>query len=250
MSIVRRTRWTAVAVLIGAASVALAAAPPLLSDGGFDGSTTSKLLRRNTKGQDWYESRYDVKGSRAMLKLDKTAIAGNATPKARIDGSAKFNTYLTQKFVKAQKTDFSFSCDICVQSIDPSFNRSAFILIGNDADKKNGPNSTGNERFVFLGFENSATKGKMNLFARQGKGAWEQRTVIARDLDLGRWYTIEGTVYPADGIYEVLVRSVTPKPVELKAFGRAPKTLTAISFASWNDGPGTFYVDNVSASGE
>jgi hypothetical protein len=40
------------------------------------------------------------------------------------------------------------------------------------------------------------------------------------------------------------------QPVELKAFGRAPKSLSAISFASWNDGPGTFYVDNVTAAAE
>jgi len=38
--------------------------------------------------------------------------------------------------------------------------------------------------------------------------------------------------------------------VELDAFspsGKAPKRLTHISFASWNDGAGTFYIDNVIA---
>jgi hypothetical protein len=38
-------------------------------------------------------------------------------------------------------------------------------------------------------------------------------------------------------------------PVRVAAFhgkgAKPPTMLTHVSFASWNDGPGTFYVDNV-----
>ena len=32
--------------------------------------------------------------------------------------------------------------------------------------------------------------------------------------------------------------------------GKTPEQITHLSFASWNDGPGTFYVDNVTARGD
>lgn len=255
MSMARR--WATLVALVGfgvGAGLAVAqSGASLITDGTFDASKSSKELRRNTKGADWYESRRDAKGSRLLLMLSKRPIAGNATPKAMIKADPKFNTYLTQRFATPQTGDFTLTYDVLVKEILPPFNRSAFCMIGSDKDKKGGANSTGIERFVFLGFENGAAPGKMNLFAREGVKPWEQKTIVAKDLDLNKWHTVEVTVYPGAGVYEVGVKGVMPQPKELAAFrtGKKPiKRLTHVSFASWNDGPGTFYIDNVTAKPE
>lgn len=248
-----RIRPWVVALGLSLATGAPATSASLISDGDFSASASSAVLRRDTKGQDWYESRRDAPGSRKLLMLSKKAVAGNATPKAMIKAHPDLNTYLSQRFSQAQTGDLRIQFDILVKEILPDDNRSAFILVGADKDKKGGPNSTGIERFVFLGFQNSGQPGKIDLFARAGASPWEQKTPVARGLDLNRWYTIELTIYTAEAVYEAVVRGVTREPVELEAFraGRsAPKSLTHLSFASWNDGAGTFYVDNVVAQTE
>jgi hypothetical protein len=218
----------------------------LIADGDFTATKSSGDLRKDSKGGDWYESRRDGVGHK-LLFLSKKAIAGNATPKALIRGNTKVNTYLTQPFATPQKGDFTVQFDILVNEILQPANHSAFIMVGNSKDKKGGPNSTGLERFVFMGFENGAA-GKVNLIARPGKTEWAQKKVIASGLDLNKWYTIEAVVHAATGKYDVTVKGVTAAPVQVDAFaasGKPPKELTHVSFASWNDGPGTFYVDNV-----
>lgn len=251
-------RWRAALAVLACfgAGIGVAAAQSgagLITDGNFDASKSSKELRADAKGPDWYESRREAKESRRLLMLSKKPIAGNATPKAMIKADPKFNTYLTQRFSAAQTGDFTLQYDVLVKEILPQFNRSAFCMIGSDRDKKGGANSTGTERFVFLGFENGAAPGKMNLFAREANKPWEKKTIVAAGLDLNKWYTVEVTVYPEAGVYEVGVKGVTAEPKELEAFraGKKPiKRLTHVSFASWNDGPGTFYVDNVTAKPE
>ena len=174
------------------------------------------------------------------------------TPKAKIKANPDLNTYLSQRFSAPQKGEFTVRYDILVREILADDNRSAFFMIGNDSDGKGGPNSTGTERFVFLGFENAAEKGKINLFARGGSAGWEKRIVVAPNLDLGKWYTIEVVVYPSDALYAVSVKGVT-QPIEVDAFkaGRKPpKKLTHLSFSSWNDGAGTFYIDNVTGQSQ
>jgi len=89
--------------------------------------------------------------------------------------------------------------------------------------------------------------GLLNLFAREGKDRWADRTLIATGLRADAWHHLEIVVDVPEGFYEVSVNG--GKPFELESFttkGRSPKKLSHISFASWNDGPGTFYVDNVS----
>jgi hypothetical protein len=224
----------------------------LIVDGDFSRTESSKVLRADNKGQDWSESRKDTKAGHRLLFRSAKSVAGNTTPKAMIKASPDFNTYLSQRLTTAQTGEFTVQYDILVQEILPDDNHSAFFMVGNDKDKKNGPNSTGAERFVFIGFENATAKGKINLFAREGNSTWEKRTVVAGNLDLGKWYTIDVTVYPSDGLYAVSVKGIT-KPVELKAFkgsSKVLKKLTHLSFASWNDGAGTFYIDNVSAQGQ
>jgi len=241
-------------ILLAAAAAVLAAGPSgkaLLVDGDFEGIQAGKYLRRDDKGQDWYESRGDTKEGRNLLVLSTKKIGGNRTRKAMIKAHPDLNTYLTQRFARAQTGDFTVRFDVYIREILSDDNRSVFFLVGDDRDGKRGANSTGVERFVFMGFENALEPGKINLFAREAKTTWDQRTVVVRDLDLKTWYTVVVVVHTQDEIFEVAVEGVTPSPVPLEAFhaGRSvPKRLTHLSFASWNDGAGTFYVDNVSAS--
>ncbi len=241
-----------IAAAVLAAAGARSVAAGLIVDGDFTVTGSSKALRAENKGQDWCESRNDTKAGHRLLFLSSKSIAGNATPKAMIKANPDLNTYLSQRFTTPQKGEFTVRYDVLVREILPDDNRSAFFMIGNDSDKKGGPNSTGGERFVFLGFENAAEKGKVNLFARGGSGGWEKRTIAAPNLDLGKWYTIEVVVYPSEALYAVSVKGVT-QPIEIEAFkaGRKPpKKLTHMSFSSWNDGAGTFYIDNVSAQSQ
>ncbi len=252
MSLARILRVVAMAAAVASIAVSSSGAAVLIADGDFSACGTSKMLRRDNKGQDWYESRRDAKGSRALLTLSTKDVAGDATPKAMIKAHPDMNTYLSQMLATPMTGDFTVQYDILVKEILSDDNRSAFFMVGNNGDGKGGANSTGAERFVFLGFENAAEKGKINLFAREGNSPWEKKTSVARGLDLNKWYTIEAVIYPSAGAYEVSVKGIT-QPVELDAFraGNKPlKKLTHISFASWNDGAGTFYVDNVVAHTE
>jgi hypothetical protein len=226
-------------------------AADLVVDGDFESCRKGAELRRDEKGQDWYESRHDGDG-RGLLKLSTRSVGGNDTRKAMIKGDADLNTYLSQRFPRNLTEEFTVHFDIAIREIFPDDNRSAFFFIGGINDKKGGPNSTGSERFVFLGFENSVEEGKLNLFAREGKSGWSDRTVVAANLPRERWLAIAVRVTPEDCIYEVRVEGATDW-IALDCFkhkGKTPKTLTHLSFASWNDGAGTFYVDNVSVTTE
>jgi hypothetical protein len=239
------SRGVVLGLFIACAAIA-APGVSLVADGDFGLGKSSGDLRKDSKGADWYESRRDGVGHK-LLFLSKKPITGNVTPKALVRGNTKVNTYLSQPFTAPQKGDFTIQYDILVKEIMQPANHSAFFMVGNSKDKKGGPNSTGTERFVFLGFENAAA-GKMNLFARPGKTDWSQKKTVAAGLDLNKWYTVEIKVRTSAGKYDVTVKGLTPAPVEVDAFaasGKAPKELTHLSFASWNDGPGTFYVDNV-----
>jgi len=230
-------------------AVSGAVAAGLIVNGDFSACKSSKDLRRGTKDQGWYESRKDGKG-RLLLKLSTKAIGLNKTPKAMIKANPDLNVYMSQKLASGQTGTFRIQYEIYVREILADDNRSAFFLVGNDQDDKGGPNSTGADRFVFMGFENATQKGKINLFARQGKADWTGKTIVAANLDLHKWYTIEAIISVSAGTYEVSVKGATPQPVKLAAFvgaDKPPKSLTHLSFASWNDGAGTFYIDNVLA---
>lgn len=250
MSRMRCLRGLALAGILALFIAPDARADELIVDGDFSTVPNSGAIRRDDKGQDWYESRKDTKEGRKLLFLSKKGIGGNVTPKGMVKAHPELNTYLTQRFAEPLTGDFSVRFDIYVKQILPDDNRSAFFMVGSSRDKKNGPNSTGKERFVFLGFENAEQAGKINLFAREGNKTWENKTIVAANLDLAAWHTIEVVIYPEAKAYEALVVGKT-QPVELDAFGKKPpKRLTHISFASWNDGAGTFYIDNVSAQEE
>ncbi len=224
----------------------------ILVDGDFSGSSSGKQLRAEGKAPGWFESRRDKAAGRKRLMLSVKDVAGNTTPKAFIKGSAAYNTYLSQAFTQPQSGTLSLKWDILVKEVGPQYNRSAFQMIGDDSAKGKGPNATGTERFVFLAYENAATKGKLNLFAFEGgDGGLNKRTLVARDLDAGKWYTVRVDADVAGRSYKVTVSGTgtAAQSATVKAFAakgkQPPSKLTHVSFASWNDGPGAFYVDNV-----
>jgi len=228
------------------------AAAALIVDGDFESVKDGNDLR-GRKDAGWYESRNigGDKDARLQLMMSTNAVGGNATRKAMIKGDPKYNTYLSQALGEPQKARFSMQWDVFVREIMPPFNRSAFQMIGNAKARGRGPNGSGPERFVFLGFENAGRPGKMNLFAFEGKNAdaWDERTLLVADLDLEKWYTIRVDVDTAGKSYQVTVAGVTQTPLTVAAFRvkktNPPDALTHVSFASWDDGPGTFYIDNV-----
>jgi len=243
-----RSLVSMLAVLIIVLSATIALAAELVPGGDFENVKNGEDLRKDTKGLDWYESRKDTEEGRALLKLSKKKIKGNKTRKAMIKGHPDLNTYLTYRLAESQTMALTATYDIMVKEILPDDNRSAFMFLGRVKDKKGGPNSTGKERFVFMGFENAAEPGKLNLFAREGSGKWAERTLVAEGLDAGKWYTIKVEANIPEGYYSVTVEGVVDG-FELESFyskGKTPSKISHISFASWNDGAGTFYVDNVS----
>lgn len=242
----RLTALLALLVLTLCATALLAA--ELVPNGDFENVKNGEELRRDSKGLDWYESRKDTEEGRNLLKLSKKNIKGNKTQKAMIKGHPDRNTYLTFRLAEPQAMALTATYDIMVREVLPDDNRSAFMFLGGVKDKKGGPNSTGRERFVFMGFENADEPGKLNLFAREGSGTWGERTLVAEGLDAGKWYTIKVEANIPEGYYSVTVVGVVDD-FELESFyskGKTPSKISHISFASWNDGAGTFYVDNVS----
>ncbi len=236
----------ALLILIISATTVLAA--ELVPGGDFENIKNGDGLRKDTKGLDWYESRKDTEEGRALLKLSTKNIKGNKTKKTMIKGHPELNTYLTFRLAEPQTMALTATYDILVKEILPDDNRSAFMFLGGVKDKKGGPNSTGRERFVLMGFENAAEPGKLNLFAREGSGKWAERTLVAEGLDANKWYTIKVEANIPEGYYSVTVDGVIDG-FELESFyskGKTPSKISHISFASWNDGAGTFYVDNVS----
>ncbi len=244
-----RFRFVALlALLIMISTSATLLAAELVPGGDFENVKNGEDLRKDSKGLDWYESRKDTEEGRNLLKLSTKKIKGNKTKKAMIKGHPDFNTYLTFRLAEAQTMALTASYDILVKEILPDDNRSAFLFLGGVKDKKGGPNSTGRERFVLMGFENAEEPGKLNLFAREGSGKWAERTLVAEGLDANKWYTIKVEANIPEGYYSVTVVGVVDG-FELESFytkGKTPSKISHISFASWNDGAGTFYVDNVS----
>ena len=254
-------RWSTLAVIGGlcaaavlplnrSVSPALGAAESMITDGDFDRNVSNRMLRAKEKPQGWYESRHDKKG-RGLLLLSKKSVGGNATKKAMLKADPTGNAYLTQALNAPQTGRFTLQWDLYVKQILTPPNRGAYILIGDDSAKKSpGPNATGTERFVFLAFENAATPGKLNLVAvEDGSATPPKSRVVIPDLSAKKWYTMQVAVDVPGQAYTVSVPGITSAPVPVKAFvskeKSTPKACTHLSFATWNDGPGTVYIDNV-----
>ena len=217
----------------------------IIAEGDFEG-LNSTSMRVDGSGQDWYESRGD---DESLLTLDTTDVSGNAGQKAKLTGSATGNAYLSQEFATAQTGRFTVQWDICVKEIQDSADpdRSAYMMIGDDADNQRGPNSTNGDRFAYMAFykEGGGDTGTMSLVARQPDDGWNggSFTLLAADLNISHWYTIRLEIDVENDSYDVYVDDTL---VGESVSARVPKSgLTHVSFATWNDGPGTFYVDNV-----
>jgi len=222
---------------------------PLLVDSQFDDSTSSTDLRDNTEGQDWYESRNAVPST--MLYLDETNIGGNTGKKAGFAGSTAQNAYMSQEFSSAQTGTFSVQWDIYVDSIENygSTDASGWMFIGDNSagdleggfDK--GPNSATTERFMNMYFYklDGGTTGTMQLRIRQSNPS---ATTTIATLNLDQWYTIKVVCDVESDTVMVYVDGVEYGPY--RAYTNKT-SVTHISFATWNDGPGVFYVDNVYA---
>jgi len=70
---------------------------------------------------------------------------------------------------------------------------------------------------------------------------------VATGLSLKRWYTIKVNLDLARGLYDVYVDGQYKATVASRT---AKSNVTHITFAQWSDGPGTFYVDNVTATAD
>ncbi|MBN1275626.1 putative metal-binding motif-containing protein, partial [Candidatus Woesearchaeota archaeon] len=226
-----------------------AACPALLTDETFDAST-SEDIRTDDPGQDWYESRQDTANNGpSYLSVDETDVAGNDGKKALLTGSLSANTYLTQEFSSPQTGTFSAQWDVYVDEVlnRPSGeDRSTFMTIGDDADGIKGPCSTGGDRFVYLSVvkDGGGTTGTANLVHKNSAGS----STIIGALSLDQWYTFKVDMDLASDTYDIYVYDQEDTLVLSKANIAAATTKTAlthISFATWNDGPSTFYVDNV-----
>ena len=225
---------------------------PLLADTDFDASTDSADLRANSPGQDWYESRADVPG---LLTLHTGTVGDNGSKKARLDNyGVAGNAYLTQDFNEAQSGLFVVSMDVYVDRIEDrtNYDRTGHIYIGYEDAGGSGPNSTSNERFVFMAFYDSTpgTSGndvvlKARTSSAQAYATTSQWTTVATGLSYDTWHTIKIECDVASRTYDVYVDDLLTGN-DIPAYsGYASSSVTHISFVADSDGRGTFYVDNV-----
>lgn len=219
----------------------------LLVDSDFTASADSENLRNDSNGQDWYESRNDVP---SLLTLDETDVAGNTGKKAKLTGSPTGNAYLTQEFSAPITATSSVEWDIYVDeiiNISGNPDKTGWVLIGDDQDGIRGPGSTNDDRFVYMAFhrDGGTTNGTMDLVVRERDDTWTSMSVIAAGLNLDQWYNIRVELDVDAGTYDVYVDDA----YQATATSWIDKDeLTHISFATWNDGAGTFYVDDVQES--
>jgi hypothetical protein len=233
--------------MLGLVAAAAAQGVPALEDFDFNGSIDSADLRADIAGQDWYESRQDAP---SLVTLNFANLGGNGTAKAAFVASSAGNAYLSQEFVQPITHTATLQWDIYVASIlnvSAAPARAAWMLVGDDTNSsRTGPNSDDSERFVYLGFYKygGGSSGTMDLVARARDDSWNNFTTVASNLRLKQWYTITVSVDLVAGTYDVYVDGNYQATVT----SRNPKgSLTHISFAQWNDGAGSFYVDNVIA---
>lgn len=225
----------------------------ILYDSHFDDSLDSDDLRTNTPmSQDWYESRGD---NPLLLELSKVDATGFDTKKAYLHGShLQGNAYLTQEIgvqlfdkVYELRSAFTIIYDIYVTYVEPlpdDPERTGWMLIGDDSVPGAGPNRDDDERFAYLALSKpgGGETGLMDLVARDRDDPWDSFTVVASGLEMGRWHTIRVECNVLTDTYDVYVDGIHQKTLD----SRNPKDyVTHLSFATWDDGAGAFYIDNV-----
>jgi len=126
--------------------------------------------------------------------------------------------------------------------------RCGWMLIGDNSNPtRPGPNSDDSERFVYMAFikDGGGTDGTMNLIAIDNDDSWTSFTTVDTGLNLDQWYNIRVDLDLYADTYDVYVDDV----YKMTLTSRITKdSVTHISFAQWDTGAGTFYVDNISAT--
>jgi hypothetical protein len=215
----------------------------ILLDSEFINSIDSADLRTNATSQDWYESRGQAP---TLLFLDENNIGRNTGKKAGFTASSSTNAYLSQEFSTPQTSTFTAQWDIYVDSIldISSPDRAGWMLIGDDTYAGSGPNANNAERFVYMAFYKlgGGTTGTMDLIAIDRDDTFTSFTTVATGLNLKQWYTIKVDCNLSADTYDVYVDGIYQKTVTSRI---VKASVTHISFAQWNDGAGSFYVDNV-----
>jgi hypothetical protein len=244
----------------------------LIADSTFDASIDYNDLIADSIEQDWYESRTPgaTGGDPTLLSINTENIGNNFGKKIKLSESPLIydpitntssyvgNAYLTQEFITPQPQAVSLTFDIYVESIKDYYDvdRAGHILVGTDNNDGRGPNSGEKERFLLMGFyhlNGTSTPGdNISLIAQEledpisNSSQWK---VIADDLKIGEWYTIRLDINVISKNYDVYVNG-TLKAEDVETLNPLVRSLTHISFGTWNDGPGTFYLDNVRESTE
>jgi len=229
---------------------------PLIADSSFNAVNNDDELRTNAAGQDWYDSRQGFSGQDpTLLTLNTENIGGNSGKKAKLAESTTGNSYLSQEFVVPQPGRVSVEWDVYIDTIlnYRDVDRAAHQMIGVDTDGQRGPNSAEGERFLVLAFyhkDGSSVPGaNMSLIAQeynQSTSNSSQWKIIADDLQMDQWYNIRLDIDVQSQTYDAYVNDVL-RAEGVGAFNHALQQISHISFATWNDGIGTFYIDNVQA---
>jgi len=226
----------------------------LLADNEIGASSNSDDLILNSAGQDWYESRNDVP---ALLTLDESDVGGNNTKKAALKNySISNNVYMTQEFKQSQSSTFDISYEIYIDKIadDSTYDRTAFVFLGDDSEGTNGPVSTSTERFAFLCFYDSTpgdSGDDLEIRAREYNTPaqpWAETstwTQVASGLSYDRWYTIKIIADIAEGVYDVYVDGVLEANDVSKYEDYSSASVTHIAFSAGSSAKGDFYVDDV-----
>ena len=221
----------------------------VLVNGDFATETDSASLRSDDSGQDWYESRADTAPNGPnQLTLDETDIAGNATKKAKFNGTSTYNTYMSQALPSAITTGtFTVQWDIYVDSIVnvTATDRSGWMFLGNNSNGIQGPSSTDVERWAMLAWAKvgGGDTGAVSLTYRDRDDALTAFSLASSTLALDTWYTIKLVGSPTTDTYDIYVNNMLQVSGATSRYANVDPSY--ISFASWNDGAGTFYVDNV-----
>lgn len=221
----------------------------VLVNGNFATETDSASLRSDDSGQDWYESRADsAPNGPNQLTLDETDVAGNATKKAKFTGSSSYNTYMSQALPAALSSGtFTVQWDIYVDSIVnvTATDRSGWMFLGNNSNGIQGPSSTDVERWAMLAWAKvgGGDTGAVSLTYRDRDDALASFSLASSTLALDTWYTVKLVGSPTTDTYDIYVNDMLQVSGATSRYANVDPSY--ISFASWNDGAGTFYVDNI-----
>jgi hypothetical protein len=178
----------------------------------------------------------------------KLTSLGNATKKAKFTGTSSYNTYMSQALPATLSSGtFTVQWDIYVDSIVnvAATDRSGWMFLGNNSNGIQGPSSTDVERWAMLSWAKvgGGDTGAVSLTYRDRDDALATFSLASSTLALDTWYTVKLVGSPTTDTYDIYVNDMLQVSGATSRYANVDPSY--ISFASWNDGAGTFYVDNV-----